>query len=267
MKQVAQRAGLVLILASGCGTIAAQTPQDKGVYSGVILHLREILCYREQPEQIWHAGDMDFFGPLKLIFFADLPLSFVADTLSLPLTAFTEPGWRRVLWATHPRTGARTSCDIEKPASADTGPAAEARATRSSIDTGRFRLERRAFKITDECLRQNYPFVERRLARDLQNRVRFYQSTQIISHGERMTIEHYYDENGTQRFIILRGGIANTLGVALGSDGKPEWVLDDGIEVPTSTLDEFVLKPASAAEAEAEYMREQPGCPLESGST
>ncbi|MDH2997812.1 hypothetical protein A1D22_00485 [Pasteurellaceae bacterium LFhippo2] len=73
MKQTACKLGFLLILASclsGCGTIISMMNEDHSVYAGVSRDFKAI-----------QQG-----GVVGVLAVVDLPLSFVLDTLMLPVT-------------------------------------------------------------------------------------------------------------------------------------------------------------------------------------
>jgi len=69
---------------------------SRGPYSGTTIVLQQLNCWREYPDRIMREGDMDFIGPLKVFpVVVDLPLSFAADTITLPFAYFEGPGCSR----------------------------------------------------------------------------------------------------------------------------------------------------------------------------
>lgn len=73
MKKYLVRFGLIAIMATqlpACGTILSMTDEDRAVYGGVIRDFKTI-----------QQG-----GVLSVLAVIDLPLSFVLDTLLLPVT-------------------------------------------------------------------------------------------------------------------------------------------------------------------------------------
>ena len=80
--QFAVLVGISAFLASGCGTIANLKTEQPELYGGVQKDLQLLETPRTEPSGIGIRN----LGPLVL--FVDLPLSFIADTLTLPIAIY-----------------------------------------------------------------------------------------------------------------------------------------------------------------------------------
>ncbi len=80
-----------LVVVCGCGTVSTRVKDNGGPYSG-LGHDMEKIC-SGKAWTTWsiqgRAGDWPFPCPQGLLWVADAPLSFVADTVLLPVDALT----------------------------------------------------------------------------------------------------------------------------------------------------------------------------------
>ena len=90
---------LTVLLASGCGSLNSRlgSGQEGHPYSGVKMDIGVIQCALPAPYAKENRGTSYFISiPFSLLvsalFVIDLPFSFVADTLLLPLDIATPPG-------------------------------------------------------------------------------------------------------------------------------------------------------------------------------
>jgi uncharacterized protein YceK len=77
---------LSALLLSGCGTVTNLTSEKPDCYGGVQHDIQILATPRPQPEGIG-ISNLGF-----LVLFVDLPLSFVGDTLTMPLAVYQ---WHR----------------------------------------------------------------------------------------------------------------------------------------------------------------------------
>ncbi len=82
-------AALALLAGCGCGTVTTRTKGLGGPYSGVAHDLEKLASADEWCDLSvqGQASNIPFWLPCGLLWVCDLPLSFTADTLLLPVDA------------------------------------------------------------------------------------------------------------------------------------------------------------------------------------
>lgn len=130
-----------------------------------------------------------------------------------------------------------------------------------SIKEHNFKIKTRNFNI-ESPLCATYPVKSESLAIDSENRVRLYQVEQIISHREPLTIERYYDANGTLRFVFVDKLFAN-IRIYLNSAGNVVWAVeqsDNELAVYDASSEDWEMKPNNGMKAKEAFQAQQP-CP------
>src|SRR5438132_2336859 len=73
----------------------------------------------------------------------------------------------------------------------------------SKISRKQLRYQKKDYSVLPESCRGTYPMEYLAIASDGGERVRVYTTAQRISHGDLLTIHHYYDEKGRLRFALM----------------------------------------------------------------
>jgi hypothetical protein len=111
-----------------------------------------------------------------------------------------------------------------------------------------------------------YPMKWEEIAYDKQKITRMYQFSQIISHGDTLNVERYYDEKGQLRFVLILWEFSGTERIYLNAKGDIIFSVKKEGEDFTLThyeKDDFFLNPSRSESLYNSFLTiKSPRCPI-----
>lgn len=87
------------------------------------------------------------------------------------------------------------------------------------LEEGSLKARRVSYDYMSDKCSMTYPFKWQEITFDENRLTRLFRFSQIISHGETMNMERYYDRNGQLRFVLILFEVSGTERIYLNSKG------------------------------------------------
>lgn len=136
---------------------------------------------------------------------------------------------------------------------------AEVKDIKTGIKQYKIKIRARRFNI-ESPMCSTYPISFKSLATDKENRPRLLKIEQIISHGDLLIIERYYDKNGKLRFVFEDHGANTNTRIYLNASGAVIWSVEqsgDEFMKGNTLAGEYETKPAIASLARENFLYDQ----------
>jgi hypothetical protein len=138
---------------------------------------------------------------------------------------------------------------------------------KENIKIGKYKTKKIRYDYESEKCTSTYPAKWEEIAYDKQKITKLYIFSQIISHGDTLTIERYYDDQEQLRFVLILWEYSGTERIYLNAKGDIIFAVAQKGQEHTVTQyekDEFPVKPSKSDGLFNEFTvkSENPDCPI-----